>query len=42
LAGNPEYKFIFEEVGVDGRITLRRNVKWKGVDWIHLAQDRNK
>jgi len=32
-----------EDVGVDGRIILDwilSEIGWEGVDWIHLAQDR--
>jgi hypothetical protein len=27
--------------GVDGRIILKWMLGWEGVDWIHLAQDRD-
>jgi hypothetical protein len=43
LVGKPEDKSHLKEQGVDGRMgskwTLRRLVG--GVEWIHLAQDRN-
>jgi hypothetical protein len=33
-----------DDLGVDGRIIVimdLREVKWEGVDWIHLDQDRD-
>jgi hypothetical protein len=43
LVGKPEGKYHLEDQGVDGRMglkwTLRRLVG--GVEWIHLAQDRD-
>jgi hypothetical protein len=30
-----------KDLGVDGKIMTRREIEWKGVDWIHLAQDRD-
>jgi hypothetical protein len=33
-----------EDPGVDGRIILEwvlREIGWKGVDWMHLARDRD-
>jgi hypothetical protein len=43
LAGNPEGK---RPLGTsvcreDNIIMDLREIRWKGVDWIHLAQDRN-
>jgi hypothetical protein len=29
-----------EDLGVDGKITDVREKVWEGVDWIHVAQDR--
>jgi len=42
LVEKPEGKRSLEDLGVDGRIILEliRKTGWKGVDWIHLAQDR--
>ena len=42
-----EYGLHLEDPGVDGKIILRWNIrKWKGgvggMDWIDLAQDRDK
>jgi hypothetical protein len=34
-----------EDLGVDGKIILEwilRELGWKGVDWIYLAQDRDR
>jgi hypothetical protein len=31
----------FKEIGMDGRITFKWNLKDFGVDYIHLAQDRD-
>jgi hypothetical protein len=33
-----------EDIGVDGRIPIRmdlREIGWGGVDWMHLAPDRD-
>jgi hypothetical protein len=30
-----------EDLGVDGRIILEWILGWQGVDWIHLAKDRD-
>jgi hypothetical protein len=33
-----------EDLDIDGKIIFRKGLKeigWKGVDWIHLAQDRD-
>jgi hypothetical protein len=33
-----------EDIGIDGENNIRmdrREIEWKGVDWIHVAQDRN-
>jgi hypothetical protein len=32
-----------ESLGVDGKITLKLSIRkwWKGMDWIHLAQDKD-
>jgi hypothetical protein len=41
----PERKHFWEDLGVDGRKILKmdfREVGLEGVDWIHLAQDRNR
>jgi hypothetical protein len=44
LVGKPEGKYHLEDQGVDGRMgskwTLRRLAG--GVEWIHLAQDRER
>jgi hypothetical protein len=32
----------WEDLGVDGRITLRWIIGFGDVDWIHLAEDRNR
>jgi hypothetical protein len=37
LAVKPEGTNHLEELGVDGS----SEIKWEGVDWIHLAQDRD-
>ena len=34
-----------EDVGVEGKIILKRYfnaIRWDGVDWIHVVQDRDK
>jgi hypothetical protein len=34
-----------EELGIEGRITLKMNLKetcWEGIDWINLAQDSDR
>jgi hypothetical protein len=43
LVEKPEGKRSLEDLGVDGRIILEliRKTGWKGVDWIHVAQDRD-
>jgi hypothetical protein len=46
LIGKPEGKRTLEDLGVDGRIILEwimdlRDIGWEGVDWFHLAQDRD-
>jgi len=35
--------FHLEDVGIDGRIILEWmfEKEWRGVDWMHLAQDRD-
>jgi len=38
------YKFWPEDLDVYGRIILEwilRKIRWEGVDWMHLTQDRN-
>jgi hypothetical protein len=46
LVGKPEGKRPLEDQGVDGRMrskwTLGRSVGWGGVEWIRLAQDRDR
>jgi len=45
LVGKPEGKNHLEDTGVNGRIILRcilRNCDVGGVDWIDLAQDRDR
>jgi hypothetical protein len=44
LVGNPEGRRHSEYLGVDGSVILKRKFgKWGwGVDWIHLAQDRDR
>jgi len=40
-------EFWSEDLGIDGRVILEwiridlREIWWEGVDWIHLAQDRD-
>jgi hypothetical protein len=41
---NTKGKEHLEDLGVEGSITLKRilvKIGWDGVNWIHLAQDRN-
>jgi hypothetical protein len=43
LVGKPEGRDHLEDLGVDGK-TIRldlRQIRWEGVDWMYLAQDRN-
>jgi hypothetical protein len=28
-----------EDIGIDGKIMLE--IRWEGVDWMHVAQDRD-
>jgi hypothetical protein len=44
LVGKPEGKNHLEDLGVDGRITLKWTFKkWDGgMEWIDLAQERNR
>jgi hypothetical protein len=44
LVGNPEGKRPLEMPNRSGRIILKWILKigWHGMDWIHLAQDRDK
>jgi hypothetical protein len=36
------YKMLSEDLGVDGNIKMSlREIAWKGVDWMHLVQDRD-
>jgi hypothetical protein len=37
LVAKPEGKNNLGDLTIDGRIIL----KWKGVDWIHVAHDRS-
>jgi hypothetical protein len=40
--GKPEKKNHLEDLGVDVNIRMDlREIGWKGVEWIHLAQDRD-
>jgi len=43
LIKKPEGKRPSEDLGVDERIIRidLRKIGWKGVDWIHLAQDND-
>jgi hypothetical protein len=36
--GNPKERDHLEQLGIGGKVIL----KWEGVDWIHVAQDRDK
>jgi hypothetical protein len=41
---NLKGKCNVEDLDIDGRIRFRmdlRKIGWEGVDWIHLAQDRD-
>jgi hypothetical protein len=42
LVGKPEGKSHSEDLGVDGKIIIRTDLRKTGreVDWIHLAQNR--
>jgi len=44
LVGKPDAKNHLEDLGVDGRKkNIKRDlkeIKWEGVDWVHLAHDR--
>jgi len=44
LVGRPESKCYLEDLGVDGKIILKRIFeKWNGsMDWIYPAQDRDR
>jgi hypothetical protein len=45
LVGRPDGKRPLEDLGVDGRIILKwilKEVGWEGVDWIDMAQDRDR
>jgi hypothetical protein len=39
LVVKPREKKHLENLGVDGRI-MSLEIRWEGVDWIYLAQDR--
>jgi hypothetical protein len=43
LVENPVYKCYYEDLGVDGKVTLKLTLKieWEFVDSTHQAQDRN-
>jgi len=44
LAGKPEEKRPFGRPGGRWEDNIRmdlREIRWKGVDWIHVAQDRD-
>jgi uncharacterized protein YjcR len=42
--GNLKFQDLLENLGVDGSIILKCILKkgWESMDWIHLAQYRNK
>jgi len=44
LVGRPESKCYLEDLGVDGKIILKRIFeKWNGgMDWIYPAKDRDR
>jgi hypothetical protein len=44
LVGRPEGRNHWEDLGVDGRTTLKwiREIGFGYVDWIHWAQDRDR
>jgi len=45
LVGNPKERDHLEDIGVDYTIILKwvlKYVGWEGVDWIDVAQDRDK
>jgi hypothetical protein len=45
LVGKPEGRDSLEELGIDGRITIKwvlKGIVLEDVEWINLAQDRNK
>ena len=39
--GNQTESDHLKDLGVDGRIILKWDVGWGGMDWIYLAQDRD-
>jgi hypothetical protein len=43
LSENLKGRNHLEELGIDGKIIRmdHREIEWEGVDWMHLAQDRN-
>jgi hypothetical protein len=41
LVGKPERKIPIGKTGVDGKMLLEWILRSEGVDWIHLAQDRD-
>jgi hypothetical protein len=42
LVGKPEGKDHLEDQDVDGVKMDLREIGWGGVEWIHLAQDRDR
>ena len=40
--GNLKERLYLENLGIDGRIILNRKKGWLGVDWVNLAQDRDR
>jgi hypothetical protein len=41
LVGNPEGRNHFKDQGIDGIEVDLGEIGWGGVEWIHLAQDRD-
>jgi hypothetical protein len=40
LFGKPDWTDHLEDLSVDGKKDITE-IQWEGVDWLHLAQDRD-